>query len=500
LALLYDVINAYKEIAVRHLFGYNFWQIGGYLLRKYINIFLNSFATGFIALIVYLYFYNQFQQFFPFLYFWMKNIIPVLLIVTFIFIVTWLATKSINISQMIKNRKPIKLLFYLNIVVRFIIAIFLILGLQEGISAFLGLKSTMTKQEKWSLLKDYSYLGVVATPNPSLFNFLHNEKKQTQFKQLYKDLESQGAIFISPSPYYMNSSIDLPLDPNPWGMEGRKIEINKNYLSVNPIIDINNKRVKVPETRKNEITVIVPIKFKKHENNIKSTIEKDYMDIYNRKDIQPPKANILYVMNKQSYFTFSTNMGQNNNYEINDPIAVIVNEEFDPNILANTLSMGYGYYTKNSGDKNPFKLTQDALEKYSLNEIWQPISVAYSMVELKIANDREVLELTTIYCILYLILATVLLFFSSVYYLEINKQSLALQWIFGYNFFEKHNLVYLVILVFWNISFMVCFFITSGTLLLTKVTLGLACFDVLLISSFISIKEYNITKQILIEK
>ncbi|MGW9607178.1 DUF1430 domain-containing protein, partial [Heyndrickxia sporothermodurans] len=223
-------------------------------------------------------------------------------------------------------------------------------------------------------------------------------------------------------------------------------------------------------------------------------------DIYNRKDIQPPKANILYVMNKQSYFTFSTNMGQNNNYEINDPIAVIVNEEFDPNILANTLSMGYGYYTKNSGDKNPFKLTQDALEKYSLNEIWQPISVAYSMVELKIANDREVLELTTIYCILYLILATVLLFFSSVYYLEINKQSLALQWIFGYNFFEKHNLVYLVILVFWNISFMVCFFITSGTLLLTKVTLGLACFDVLLISSFISIKEYNITKQILIEK
>lgn len=500
LAMLYDVINNYKEIAVRNLLGYNFWHIGAYLFRKYIKIFLGSLTVGFLGLLLYLYFYNQFQQLIPFLDFWINNIIPLILIAVLIFIVSWLGTKSINISQMIKNKKPIKLLFYLNIVVRFIIAIFLILGLQQGISTFLELKSTVDKQVKWSLLKDYSYLGVIATNVPETMSFLDNEKKKNQFQLLYKELESQGAFYISPSAYYMNNSSNIPLDPNPWGMDGKKVEINKNYLSINPIVDINNKRLKISETSsKNEITAIVPIKYKKFESDIKRTIGKDYTGIYNEKDLKPVNVNILYVKNKQSYFTYSTNMAEKNNYQIMDPIAIIVNNQFDPRILANNISMGYGFYTKNSGNKVPFKITQDTLKKYDLNDVWQPISVAYSSVELKIANDKELLQLATIYCILYLILAAVLLFFSSMYYLEMNKQLLALQWIFGYNFLEKHNLVYLVILVFWNLTFMVCFFITSTTLL-TQIIFGLAFFDILLISIILSIKEYQTTKQILIEK
>jgi hypothetical protein len=163
--------------------------------------------------------------------------------------------------------------------------------------------------------------------------------------------------------------------------------------------------------------------------------------------------------------------------------------------------MGYGYYTKIIGDKNnPLAKTQNTLKKYGFTNIWQTISVAYSNVEIKLANEKDVLQLSSIYSMLFLLLAAVLLFFSSMYYLEINKQLLALQWIFGYSFFEKHNLVYLTVLAFWNFTFMLCFFITSKTLFLIKITLGLAFFDILLISIIISIKEYKTTKQILIEK
>ncbi|MBT2255914.1 FtsX-like permease family protein [Priestia megaterium] len=499
LAILYDVINNYKEIAVRYLFGYNFFDIGVYLFKKYIRTILGSLIIGFLGLLLYLYFYNHFQQLLPFLDFWINNIIPLILIVLFIFIIAWLATKSINISQMIKNKKPIKLLFYLNIIVRFIIAVLLILGLQQGISTVLGLKSTVDKQEKWSLLKDYSYLGIIATNDPKLFDF--DKKKRNQFQQFYKELESQGSLYISPSAYYSNNSSDIPLDSNPWGMDGRKVEINNNYLSVNPIVNINNKKVDISETSsENQINVIVPIKFKKYENNIKKTIANDYTGIYNEKDPEPVDVNILYVKNNQSYFTFTTNMAEKNDYEIIDPIAVVVNSQFDPRILSNNISMGYGYYTKNGDSESPFAMTQETLKKHNLSDIWQPISIAYSSVELKIANDKEVLQLATVYCILSLILAAVLLFFSSMYYLEINKQSLALQWIFGYSFFEKHNVVYLVILVFWNFIFMISFFITNNILLLAKITFGLALFDVLFISIILGVKEYHVTKQILIEK
>lgn len=499
LAMLYDLINNYKEIAVRYLLGYNFWQIGAYLFRKYIKVFLGSLSMVLSGLIVYLYFYNELQQLFPFLYFWLGNIIPLILIISLIFIVTWLGTKTINISQMIKNKKPIKLLFYTNIIIRFILAIFLILGLQQEINTYLTIKSTLDKQEKWFILKDYSYLGIIADSEHGLLNSLNDEKKR-QFQLLYKELESQGAFYISPSGYYMNNS-ETPLDPNPWGMDGMKVEINKNYLSINPIIGINNERVEIPDKpNSNEITVLVPTKFEKYENDIKRTISKDYTGIYNLKDSTPPNVNILYVKNDQSYFTFSTNMAEKNTYEITDPIAIIVNSQFDPRILAASISMGYGYYTKNSGNENPFKVTQDTLKSYNFNEIWQPISVAYASVELKIASNKELLQLATVYCSLFVILLGVLLFFSSMYYLEMNKKSLALQWIFGYTFFEKHYLAYLVILVFWNFTFAICFFITSKTLLLAKIILGLTFFDILLISIILSIKEYNITKQILIEK
>lgn len=498
LAMLYDVINNYKEIAVRYLLGYNFWQIGAYLFRKYIKVFLGSLSLSLTGLIVYLYFYNELQQLGAFLNFALKNIIPVILTGSLIFIVTWLGTKTINISQMIKNKKPIKLLFCVNIVIRFILAIFLTLGLQQGSSNFFSLKSTVEKQEKWSILKDYSYLGIIADANSELINFQNDEKKR-QFKLFYKELESQGAFFISPSSYYMNN-LEMFLNQNPWGMDGTKVEINKNYLSVNPIIGISDKPIEIPDnTNSNEITVLVPEKFEKYENDIKKTISTEYKGVCNENDSSPPNVKILYVKNNQSYFTFSTNMAEKNNYEITDPIAVIVNSQFDPRILAVSISMGYGYYTKNSGNDEPFKVTQDILKKYKFDDIWQPISVAYSSVELKIANVKALLQLMTVYCSLFIILAAVLLFFSCMYYLEMNKKLLALQWIFGYTFFEKHYLAYLAILVFWNSTFAICFFINK-TSLLAKIILGLAFFDILLITIILSIKEYNITKQILIEK
>ncbi|MHC1685352.1 MAG: DUF1430 domain-containing protein [Clostridiaceae bacterium] len=115
------------------------------------------------------------------------------------------------------------------------------------------------------------------------------------------------------------------------------------------------------------------------------------------------------------------------------------------------------------------------------------------------ANEKEALQLMVVYCSLFIILAAVLLFFSSMYYLEMNKKLLALQWIFGYSFFEKHYLAYLGTVVFWNSVFAVCFFINK-TSMLAKVILVLSLLDILLITIILSIKEHNTTKQILIEK
>ena len=151
---------------------------------------------------------------------------------------------------MIKNKKPIKLFFYSNLGIRFILAVFLILALQQGISTFIELKKTITQQEKWELMKDYASLGMEVGAGDRFD--IKNEDSLNRFKNLYKELEDQGAIYIAPSYYYFNQK-NNELNPNPWGMEGKQIVINRNYLSINPVYGIDGEKLQLPIPNKSEI-------------------------------------------------------------------------------------------------------------------------------------------------------------------------------------------------------------------------------------------------------
>ncbi|MFA2694700.1 DUF1430 domain-containing protein [Bacillus mycoides] len=497
LAMSYDVMNNYKAIAIQYMHGDSFFQIGVYLLRRYVNVILGSFLLVSMSLLTYLYYYNQYQQIVPFLSFWIKNISLLFLVILLIIIITWIGSKSIHISQMIKNKKPIKLFFYSNLVIRFILAVFLILALQQGISTFNELKRTTAQQEKWKLMKDYASLGMEVGAGDRFD--IKNEDSLNRFNNLYKELENQGAVYIAPSYYYLNQK-DNELNPNPWGVEGKQIVINKNYLLLNPIYGINNKKIQLPRPNKSEITVLVPKRYEDNQEDIKTTVKKDYSMMLNHENPDSVQINILYVKNEQSYFTFTPQMAVDTNYQIIDPIVVILTHEFEPMYTSSSIAMGYGYYTKNVANEFPFKKTKETIEKYNFDNIWSPVSIAYSLVEQKISNDTEKLQLTIISCTLFLVLSAVLLFFSAIYYLEMFKQVLALQWVFGYSFFEKHNVVYLALLVFWQFSFMVCFFLSNNRWLLFKISLGLAICDILLMSILLIAKERKITKLTLLGK
>lgn len=498
LAMFYDIVKEYKTIAIRYMHGDNSLNIGVYLLRRYIALILNALVVTTVGLIIYLYFYNQFQQFFSFILYWSNQIIFTLIVSIIIILLTWLGTKQINISQMIKNKRPVKLLFFVNLSVRLILTVFLILGLQQAVSVYQELKSTTEQQEKWEILKDYSYLGVISQSD--LLDLNNNKEKQDKFIQLFSELESLGAFYISPSLYYINHEGNEDLNSNPWGMEGKKVEINGNYLLLNPIYDVNNKRVEVPESTNKEITVLVPDKYTKFQEDIVSTLKNDYKGILSVANNENLGVNLVYVQDNQSYFSFSTNFSKENDYEITDPIAVIVNAKFDPFIMATAMSKGYGYYTKNSSADTPFEKTITILNKYNFDNIWEPVSVAYAIVEQKIETNQNIFQIIISYSILFMLLAILLLFFSAMFYIEMNKQLLALQWIFGYNFFEKHIHVYLFLIAFWYLSFMICFSFSSDMLLLTIVTLGLLLLDFIFITVLLLIKEHSIIKNVLIEK
>ncbi|MHC5250972.1 DUF1430 domain-containing protein [Listeria kieliensis] len=497
LAALYDVMSRYKEVAVRNLFGASFIEIGFYLLKRYSRLVFGAIVINTIILLIYLYFYNSFQQLSEFMIFWSKNMLYLFLPILMIFLVIWILTKTINISHMIKNKRPVKPFFYLNILARVIIAVLLVLGLEQTISTFIDLKSTVDENKKWSLLKDYSILGAVAENDRDILKFY--EKPNKDFEKLYQDLENQGAIYISPSNYYSPDSLESTYSYSRWGEDGQRVEINNNYLSINPIFNENNQKVTLHKQHENDLQVLVPVKYKKFQNEIKDTLAKDYEGVYSNKGVKSVNVEIIYVKNNQTYFSYAPNMTDNGGHEIVDPLAVIVDQDFNTQILSSNISMGYGFYVKNK-QAGSYASTQEKLVEYGLEKIWMPTSIAYGIVELEVANSIDVLQITTLFSSLTILLVVLLLFFTVIYYLEINKQLVALEWIFGYSFFEKHGLFYLGIFAFWNFVFMFCFFGQSNHLLILNIIISIMIIDMLLASLIILVKEKKINKEVLLMK
>ncbi|WP_130859137.1 DUF1430 domain-containing protein [Gracilibacillus phocaeensis] len=297
-----------------------------------------------------------------------------------------------------------------------------------------------------------------------------------------------------------NSALLAQSVRNTQGMDGEKVEINRNYLAVNPIYDLQNRPIEISKPKENEISVLIPEKFQPYQEEIIQQLENDYQGSYNINKDEPVQVKPIFVRNNQNYFSFSPQVAVQNNYQIEDPIAVVINYKFDPLILTNSISMGVGFYTKNGNNEFPLQNTQNLIDKYSFTDTWEPVSVAYAQVEDKVTRNKEQLSIISIYCSIYFVLVITLLFFSAIYYLEANKQILALQWIFGYSFFEKHYLVYLFLLVFWNIIFVISFFVSYNISIILPIVLLFAILDFILISFFILLKELQVTKDIIKDK
>lgn len=500
LAMLYDVSENYKTISIRRMLGESHLSIGLYLFKRYGMLLLLSLMVSFIGIIIFLFFYNSWQQLMSFLAGWIIAISPIVIFVMLFCILAWISTLTINITTMVKNQKPVKLMFGLNLIVRLVLSVFLVLGLQQGIYTLLELQSVSKQDENWSVLKEYNYLG--SGPETKLFTLFNEEKRQEDFKRLFKELMDTGSFYIFPSPYYnIDDSLQDANDLVDWQEESMVIEINENYLEVNPIKDVHGKEINNLKFKDKTINIFIPEKLATTEADIVSSIKNNYQSSFNLDETEPIDIEVIYVKDNQTYFSYSPFVAQDTDYLIKDPIVIVINEAFDPLLLFSYLSMGYGgFYNKNESNIDPFKQISSIIEENNFHLELEPLAVAYGLVELEMAQGLEELRLVMIYCAIFMILTTVLIYFTTSYYIEMNKQQIGLQVVFGHTFMEKHGLALLTLLVFWYVSWMCSYIFTKDLLSLSVIVLGLTLIDVLFMSFLLIKKEAQVTKKVLIIK
>lgn len=492
LAMLYDTVSNYKEIAIRYLFGGNFGDIGIYLWNRYRNSLFLGIGIGISGLLLYLGLVNQFQQFGAFMVFWLKVITPILLVLGIVFLLVWVLASRIKITQMIKNKKPVKILLLVTILAKFGLSLLLVLALQQGLKETIAVKKIMTTDKKWSLLKHYHYLTISASSTSLDGGLMAAENKS--FTQLYRELEEKGALYIMPSNYYEEDQEET-YSTDFFGAEGRRVELNNNYLAINPIIDAENRKINISSKKfANTLTALVPLKYKKYQTRIKKTLQADYEDIYSNKTNKAPNIKLIYVKDGQSYFSYSTDFAKDNTYQLIDPIAVIITPYANSQYLSNKLAMGRGYFPKNHTNEKPFAQTKQLLKKYGFDNYWTPSGSAYFWVETDSKNNKESLEIGISYILLSTVLLMNLAIFSIIFYIEANKQVLAVQKLFGYHFIEKHGLVYLTLFAFWSLVYMGELIMAEQHVLLWQIVLTLAIVDFIFISVFLAIRERKIVK------
>lgn len=225
--------------------------------------------------------------------------------------------------------------------------------------------------------------------------------KDIKIEDVLKVFDESGAIVNDYSEYQMYvTSLEMNEDMNMSDLKPY-IVVNKNYLSKYELKDKNNQSVQINETKD---TLFIP-----------EGLNVNPSDYCSDCDVMEIKHNMQFEINDIHNLIFKN---------IKDPIVKLQNQ------------FGYGTNLYVSDDKEPeikAKLEKmgiwDAVNIEHTNELYQ-----YRMTEIK----NRIISASTI-LLIYLITISIILYQSIYIYFSDQKNDIALQYIYGYSWLQRHG-------------------------------------------------------------
>ncbi|MEM5609123.1 hypothetical protein AAHH71_29785 [Bacillus toyonensis] len=155
----------------------------------------------------------------------------------------------IKILELLKNKKPLKLVQFLNYSSKFIFSIFLIIFSFNLINYYQDLTVQNSNQEQWDTTKNYSFYEYQSNIIGDRTNWEYETGIKS--KKLFGITNQKGALLIKPSDGItykkqleynnsLNNTIGDVKEYDPHG--GNTLQVNSNYLHDNPVYDLNGKK------------------------------------------------------------------------------------------------------------------------------------------------------------------------------------------------------------------------------------------------------------------
>jgi len=473
LSFLYYILLNFKELAIRKMFGYTNKEL---IFKRLIieNIRIHGISLGLVAIGqgIALYFYNHWQKWLSFSGEWMVWQLLFTIGSILLGMITYFMVYHIRIGEMLKNRKPLKLVQFLNYSSKFIFSLLLVVLFIQLLDHYLELKAQTANKEKWETTKHYAFYEYQnsSTGDRAVWEYETGLKSQ----KLFELASQKGAMLVKPSngivfkemienqqgehPSIGGTQNEKEYDPD----EGNALQVNGNYLKNNPVYDLNGKRVEIQEEYGDYLIILVPQKYRAQENELLKRYKDWYQfkryideDMYLKrmgkkaKPHQKVEVKIVYIRDGQRHFLYHPELAKENQNYIKDSVLVLINSRNmggDSYLNYMTNRYFFPYVTK---PENPVEELREDIALAGLKETIVSTPSLYSVVDEYLVELERELTINLFLGLVILIVEIVITVFLVLNYLERNKLIHAVKKLSGFSFFKRHLSFIGMVVLLW---------------------------------------------------
>lgn len=278
------------------------------------------------------------------------------------------------------------------------------------------------------------------------------EFRQSQ-KQLYLYFNNKGAI-LADFDNYSPSERENRLKALSIGFKSDSVEVNPNYLKINPVYDVNGEKINIDESC-SDYVLLVPEKYKPFETEIREYYQfiKNGRRLNKDSIVVNQSIKIIWTKNGQKLFSYRIDINPAEGNKVKDPVIRVITE-------ANGDITDYDRIIAYSG--NPFKIKVDdasnpsasirpQLEQCGLSGYIPSVSSVFDNVE---AEVRDTVETLMVYLLFIFLLGglIIIIIFQNIYnYFEQHSMRMAVQKFHGYKRKDRYNTYFKMVIVSWLI-------------------------------------------------
>ena len=368
-------------------------------------------------------------------------------IIIVISLLQYIYISKIKINEMLKNRQPVNLVLYSNLVIKIILLTLFVFLINLGLNNYTRIQNLFTnKYQSWDELSEYCSIPNLSDIDMTLINSEEFKKNQ---KKLYIKLNAKGSILAN-FEEYIPSTRNIRMQETEYDYERDNVTINPNYLNKYHIYDSEGNIIKIGEDETSYV-VLIPDKYKKDEQDIRNMIQL-WKEAYLDDDFASEAIKIIWTRTGQRIFSINIDVNPNEDNCVEDPIIRVLTESNGTLSNYDTILgiSGNPLKIKVEDEENKEEEIKEILGEFGYDRYVKSISFVNQEVSSEINSVKD-LALYLSVSIIFLIIAIVCIIIQSIYtYFQQHKQLIIVRQLNGYKILNKYREYFIYLVISWG--------------------------------------------------